>query len=120
MRKVQIINTTTALEEPLEAVYCDSFFCRLKGLMFRSRLPKGQGVLLVEEKEDRLNTSIHMFFVFMDLAIIWIDSAGQVVDTILARSWHPLYVPSSPARYVLEVHPLRLADFRVGDHLEMP
>jgi len=59
-----------------------------------------------------------MLAVFMDLAIVWINTDGDVVDSRLARRWRPIYVPQKPARYVLEMAPDRLADFKVGDKVK--
>jgi uncharacterized membrane protein (UPF0127 family) len=86
--------------------------------MFRSSLPLEMGLLLVESRDSRLDTSIHMLFVFMDLAVVWINSEKVVVDTVLARSWRPAYVPRHPAKYILEIHPSRLGEFSIGDHIE--
>jgi uncharacterized membrane protein (UPF0127 family) len=86
--------------------------------MFRSSLPLEMGLLLVESRDSRLDTSIHMLFVFMDLAVVWINSEKVVVDTVLARSWRPAYAPSHPAKYILEIHPSRLGEFSIGDHIE--
>lgn len=102
---------------PLEAVYCASFFCRLKGLMFQKNLPAQEGLLLVYGADSRLDASIHMMFVRFDLGVIWINSAGEVVDTILAKQWKPAYFPQKPARYVLEILPERLGEFQVGDRI---
>lgn len=86
--------------------------------MFRSSLAQGEGLLLVESQDSRLDTSIHMLFVFMDLAVIWINSESIVVDSILAHAWHPFYAPHQPARYILEIHPHRLGEFKIGDQVE--
>ena len=118
MKTIQLENTNQPLPAPLQAVYCDSFLCRLRGLMFRSHLPQNEGLLLVEANDSRINTSIHMLFVFMDLAVIWINSEHTVVDTILAHAWHPGYAPRRPARYILEIHPSRMNEFKIGDQVE--
>jgi uncharacterized membrane protein (UPF0127 family) len=118
MKTIQLENTNQPLPAPLQAVYCDSFLCRLHGLMFRSHLAQNEGLLLVEAGDSRLNTSIHMLFVFMDLAVIWINSEFTVVDTILARAWHLAYAPRLPARYILEIHPSRMNEFKIGDQVE--
>jgi uncharacterized membrane protein (UPF0127 family) len=86
--------------------------------MFRASLPSDQGLLLVEARDSRLDSAIHMLFVFMDLAIIWINSKQVVVDTVLARAWRPAYTPRQPAKYILEIHPSRLNQFRIGDRIE--
>lgn len=118
MRTIQIENNNRPLSSPIHAIYCDSFLCRLRGLMFRSNLAQGEGLLLVEGRDSRLETSIHMFFVFMDLAVIWINSTYSVADIVLARAWHPAYAPRLPARYILEIHPSRLDEFKIGDQVK--
>ena len=118
MRTIQLENTTRTLPSPIYAIYCDSFLCRLRGLMFRSSLAQDEGLLLVEARESRLDTAIHMLFVFMDLAVIWINSEKVVVDTVLACSWRPAYAPHQSARYILEIHPHRLDEFKIGDRIE--
>jgi uncharacterized membrane protein (UPF0127 family) len=117
-RSVSIIHTSRPLPAPLRAVYCDTFLCRLRGLMFRSRLDPHQGLLLVQARDSRPETTIHMLFLFMDLGVVWIDAAGTVVDTVLARAWHLAYIPRLPARYVLEIAPRRLGEFQIGDRIE--
>lgn len=103
------------LAEPLRIKYCDTFLTQLRGFTFRSRLPPDAGLILAGKRDSRLDSSIHMLFVFFDLAVIWIDSDMQIVDKIIARSWHPAYFSKQPARYVLEVHPERSDEFQVGD-----
>jgi len=118
MNTIKIENINQSLPSQLRAIYCDSFLCRLRGLMFRSSLAQDEGLLLVEGRDSRLDAAIHMLFVFMDLAVIWINSEKVVVDTVLARAWHPVYAPCQPARYILEILPERLGEFKIGDHVE--
>jgi uncharacterized membrane protein (UPF0127 family) len=98
--------------------YCDSFLCRLRGLMFRSHLRFDEGLLLVEKRDSRLDTSIHMFFVPFDLAVFWINSEMTVVDKVIAKSWQPAYFPKANAKYTLEIHPDRIGDYEIGDKVE--
>lgn len=102
----------------MKAPYCSSFFCRLRGLTFRRSLAEDEGLLLVQGNDSRLDAAIHMLFVWMDLAVVWINSAGEVVDVQLARRWHLVYVPQRSARYVLETVPARLDEFKVGDRIQ--
>ena len=118
MQTIRVENKDQVLPAPLRAVYCDSFLCRLRGLMFRSSLAHDEGLLLVEGRDSRIDTAIHMLFVFMDLAVIWINSEYVVVDTVLARAWYPAYVPRQAAKYILEIHPARLNEFKIGDPVE--
>jgi LysM repeat protein len=93
-------NLTHPIEQPARVGYCDSFLCKLRGLMFRSRLSPDEGLLLVEKKDSRLDTSIHMLFVPFDLAVIWINSDMQVVDKVTAKSWHlPISQKQTPVTH---------------------
>lgn len=103
---------------PLRIKYCNTFFSQLRGFTFRSRIAPDEGLLLVGKRDSRLDSSIHMLFVPFGLSVIWINSAMQVVDKVLAKSWWPAYFSKQPARYVLEIHPQRWGDFEIGDGVE--
>jgi uncharacterized membrane protein (UPF0127 family) len=111
-------NSNKQIKLPPRIKFCDSFACRLRGLMFRSRLDKDEGLLLVIDRDSRIDSSIHMLFVPFDLAVFWINSRMVVVDKKLARSWRPAYFPAKAARYILEIHPDRMDDFEVGHKVE--
>lgn len=113
--EVWILNRSRADHPPICARACDTFFCKLRGLTFRKKLPPGEGLLLIEEKDSRINASIHMLFMWMDLAVVWIDSSNHVVDVRFARRWRPAYFPAKPARYILEMPAEHLNDFSTGD-----
>jgi uncharacterized membrane protein (UPF0127 family) len=117
LRHVLVHNLSRPTAKPVLARYCATFFCRLRGLTFRHSLPATEGLLLVQKRDSRLDAAIHMLGVFMDLGIAWINSNEEVVDIRLARAWRPMYTPIAPARYVLEISPLRLADFQIGDKI---
>lgn len=117
MRQVIIHNQTHPLSQTLQVGYCDTFFSRLRGLTFHRKLLYNEGLLLVENQESIANAAIHMLGVNFDLSIFWINTAFCVVDTCLAKSWRPFYMPNQPARYILEIHPDRLADFSIGDYV---
>jgi len=116
---VFVNNLTKPLESPARVGYCDSFRDKLRGLMFRSSLARDDGLLLVEKRDSRLDTSIHMFFVPFDLAVFWINSEMTVVDKVIARSWRPAYFPKTDAKYTLEIHPDRFGDYEIGDKVEV-
>jgi uncharacterized membrane protein (UPF0127 family) len=97
--------------------HCDSFLCQLRGLTFRRSLTPDEGLLLVGRRENRVDTAIHMFFVFFPIAVLWLDSDGVVVDQRLARPFRPIYVPQAPARDVLEGPPALLERVGTGDRL---
>lgn len=115
---ITVVNLNKPIEKPAVVGYGDTFLLKLRGLMFRSRLDLDDGLLLVEKRDSRLDTSIHMFFVPFDLAVFWINSDMTVVDKVIAKSWKPAYFPKADAMYTLEVHPSRWADYEIGDRVE--
>jgi uncharacterized protein len=115
MKYIQISNQSNPKARPILAKYCQSFFCQLRGLMFTKSLPDRYGLLLVQSGDSRLNSSIHMMFMWMDLAIIWINKEFKVVDTTLAKRWKMAYLPKQPAKYVLETDVSCLGEFNIGD-----
>ncbi|MEN8172765.1 MAG: DUF192 domain-containing protein [Chloroflexota bacterium] len=118
MRVLNIKNISRSLPQPIQARYCDSFLCRLKGLTFRRSLDPQEGLLLVQPRENRLDAAIHMLFVPIDLTVVWVNEARVIVDLKLARRWRPFYIPAQPAKYILEVADSWLPSFQVGDQLD--
>jgi uncharacterized membrane protein (UPF0127 family) len=101
-----------------QARWCDTFSSKLRGFTFKRRLAPGEGLVLVEQADSRVSTSIHMFFVFFDLGVIWANASGRVVDTRVARSWRPAYVPKAAARYVIETNPEVIQNVQVGEEIK--
>ena len=85
--------------------------------MFRKNLPPNWGLLLVQERDSRLDAAIHMMGMKFDLAVVWINSSGVVVDVRPAYRWRSVIVPQAPARYVLEMGIEHLSEFRIGDEI---
>lgn len=117
MKEYLIHNLSRPGARPFRAQYCASFLCQLRGLTFRSHLPADWGLLLVQPGDSRLTSAIHMMFMRMDLAVAWINSAGEVVDVRLARAWRPAYIPRRPARYTLEMATSHIDDYHIGDQV---
>lgn len=103
----------------LKVVFCASFICRLKGLMFTSSISTEAGLLLVEQTESKINAAIHMFFMHYDIAVVWLDKDFRVVDVKIARKWQPYYAPAAPARFTLETNVLNFPYYQIGDHLQV-
>jgi uncharacterized membrane protein (UPF0127 family) len=115
---ISIENKTRGIDGPLRVKYCDTFLAQLRGFTLHPTLSQEEGLVLVGTRDSRLESSIHMFFVSFDLAVIWVNSNLQVVDKVLAKSWRPAYFSKQPAKYVLEVHPKRWDEFQIGDTLQ--
>ncbi len=97
--------------------WCSSFLCRLKGLMFRSSLDPGEGLLLVEAHASRMGPGIHMLFMAFPIATVWLDPELIVVDMVVAKPWRPAYFPRRSAQYTLEAAPDLVKRVAVGDRL---
>jgi uncharacterized membrane protein (UPF0127 family) len=111
-------NVTTGETVAGRVVRCDTFWKRGRGLMFRRSLPESEVYLFVERRESVAQTSIHMFFVFFPIAVVWLDRERRVVDRVLALPFRPYYAPQSPAQYFVEGHPSLLDRVRIGDQLD--
>jgi uncharacterized membrane protein (UPF0127 family) len=99
------------------ARWCDTFMAKLRGFTWRRRLRPAEGLVLVERGDSRVTSAIHMLFVFFDLGVLWVNEAGEVVDSAVARPWRLSYAPKAPARYVVESDPAIVGQVGVGDHL---
>jgi uncharacterized membrane protein (UPF0127 family) len=117
-KQIIIENKSREIKSPPRIKYCDTFLTQLRGFTLRTRLSRDEGLLLVGTRDSRLDSSIHMLFVFFDLTVIWISSDMRVVDKVLAKSWRPAYFAKQPARYVLEIHPDRWGEFEIGDTVQ--
>jgi uncharacterized membrane protein (UPF0127 family) len=101
-----------------QARWCDSFASKLRGFTWRRALAADDGLVLVQGGDSRVNSAIHMLFVFFDLGVIWVNEGGEVVDTALARPWRLHYAPRAPARYVVEAHPDVISQVQIGDRIQ--
>jgi uncharacterized membrane protein (UPF0127 family) len=88
-------------KEISEVSIADSYFKRLKGLMFKSNIKKGLVFKIIKSKY-RINSSIHMFFMLKSLDILFIDEEDKVYEIIKLRPWQT-YTPKKPAKYIFEL-----------------
>ena len=119
-RRAMITNVTTGEAIAQRIEWCDTFWKRGRGLMFRARgaVADGRVYLFVERRESVAQTVIHMFFVFFPIAVVWLDAGKQVVDKALAHPFRPYYAPRRPAQYYVEGDPSLLGRVSIGDRLE--
>jgi uncharacterized membrane protein (UPF0127 family) len=118
MAQSTIVNRRTGKPIATHVVWRRNPITRALGLMFRRHIDEAEAHVFVESQEGRVNTTIHMFFVFFPIGVIWVDTEKRVVDTVLAKPFRPLYVPARPARYYVEGHPSILDQLQVGDQLD--
>jgi uncharacterized membrane protein (UPF0127 family) len=113
-----LVNRTTTERLARRVRLCDTFGRRLRGLMFRRTLDPDEAYVFVYSREGVTETTIHMFFVFYPIAVLWLDARRRVVDQVLARPFRPYYAPHQAAQYVIEGPPALLEWVQVGDELE--
>ncbi|WP_461867002.1 DUF192 domain-containing protein [Thermococcus sp.] len=111
-----LINETKKRVWHGEVRLADTFFKRAVGLMFKPSIDYALVFLL--PAETRMNASIHMFFMFKSIDVIFLDSSRKVVDFKLAKPWR-VYAPSEAARYIIEgpVGIIRALNAEVGDEI---
>ncbi len=117
MQIIQLQNQSRPLTQPISASYCDTFWSRFRGLMFQSKLEPTQALLLVDKKDNRLDSAIHMLFMNFDITAVWINSQKKVVDVKLARKGQLILIPLQPACFVLEAHSSQFSNFQIGDSI---
>jgi uncharacterized membrane protein (UPF0127 family) len=77
-------------------------FSQIKGLMFSPPLKQQEGIILVSNKEDL--GSIHMFFVFFPIDVLWLDKRAKVIhkaERVLPFTY--CVVPPKKAQYIVEL-----------------
>lgn len=80
-------------------------------------LDEDEGLLFVRGGESIAGSTIHMFFMFIEIGVVWLDKSGRVVDKTLARPWRPAYAPKQKAQYYLEAPVSILERVAIGDVL---
>jgi len=79
----------------------DSFFKRLRGLMFRPRA--GKPVIFIFPKESISSASIHSFFVFFEFDAVYLDKEKRVVQVFeRVKPFTFFLAPEKPAKYLVE------------------
>lgn len=82
----------------VKARIADNFLSRAAGLMFRRRLPPGEGLLITRCR------SIHTFFMRFPIDAIFLDADGNPVKTVRNISpWRLFIYGGHSATQVLEV-----------------
>ena len=118
MRQVRVIRQASTGEVVLARTrWCQSSWCRGRGLMFRRHLAEDEGLLFVYRRASVGGAAIQMIFVFFPIAAVWLDEEVREISATLARPWRPFYAPAAPAHYLIEARPALLDRVAVGDQL---
>jgi uncharacterized membrane protein (UPF0127 family) len=112
-----LVNCTSGNTLALDVLHCDTFWKRLRGLMFRRPLRRQEAYLFSYRRQSVSETTIHMLFVFFPISVLWLDADRRVVDVTLAKPFRPFYAPKRPAQYFVEGAPVLLEQVHIGDQL---
>ena len=100
------------LSRPLAARVLRWPWQRARGYLLRPAPAEHEGLLFLYHVPRKRR--IHMLGVRFPLGVVWIGPDQKVVGTVLAQPGK-IYASPSPVEAFLEIHPHRLAGFRVGD-----
>ncbi len=100
-----------------DALLCDSFWRRLRGLLACPPEDLGRGALFICHAEGRLVASVHTLGLRRCIGLVWLDARRVVVDLRVAPPWQLPFSPSAPAMYCLEGEPAITERLRPGDQL---
>ena len=79
---------------------------------------KPMNLLFILKKESRLNSSIHMMFVFFPIDVFWLDKNMKVIDSKLnVKSFTLGHSPKAAAKYILETPVGELKELKLKDKL---
>ncbi|MEK6812923.1 MAG: DUF192 domain-containing protein [Nanoarchaeota archaeon] len=88
-------------------------FSAFWGLRFRTNIPHHTAWIFDLKRSTRIGAGIDMFFVFMEIGVLWLDADKKVIDAALAKPFQ-MYWPKEKARYVVELHPEHLSSYQQG------
>jgi len=97
-----IINSTKKTTISRDYILCRSVSSKALGLMFSSESKVKRHALIFEfNKQDYW--SLHMFFVFYPIDVLFLDDKKKVVD--MKKEFKPFttYTPSKMSKYVIEL-----------------
>ncbi|MGC8816761.1 MAG: DUF192 domain-containing protein [Candidatus Hadarchaeum sp.] len=74
----RLVDRTTRATIARRVMLANSFFSRLRGLMFRKSLLPGEALFFIFARPGR--NSVHMFFVRFPIDLIYLDAGFRVVE----------------------------------------
>ena len=96
-----------------------SLFSQFKGLMFERKKSFDYALVFVLPRESRIAASIHTFFVFFPIDVVFLDGKKKVAEIVHAlQPFTPLYAPKEKTAYFIELPEGKSAGIKKGDILE--
>ncbi|MBW2965768.1 DUF192 domain-containing protein [Candidatus Woesearchaeota archaeon] len=89
---------------------CKDMWSKARGLMFSRK----KNLVFIFDKEKRI--SLHMFFVFFPIDVLFLDKDKRIVE--IKRNFRPFsfYTSKNKARYVVEL--VEENNYKIGDKVK--
>ena len=101
--------------------YAASFLSRARGLMLASKkkVKNGICIALPAKTDTRFKASVTMLFCFHPMEIMFVNSAGQIVEKTILRPWKINYTPAKACKYIIEAEVGAFAELEMGHHVKI-
>lgn len=110
-----IFNETRGVRIAASADVCTRVWGKARGLMFSRRMQRPLVMVFTRSRK----VSLHMWFVFFPIDVVFLDTGGTVVD--MKEHFRPfsMYRSRQESRYCLElpVGTIRASDTHIGDKI---
>jgi len=113
-----LINSTSGKKIIEKIKTANTSFSRFKGLMFEKKENFNYGLVFELDKEGRINSSVHMLFVFFPIDIVYLNPEKIVVDKATLNPWKLNYTPKKPAKYFVELPKGTANKIKLGEILK--
>ncbi len=113
-----LINKTKEEKITDKVIVASDFFAKFRGLMFEKRRNFKYALIMDMGFESRLFASVHSFFVFFPITVLFLDKNKKVVDKVLLKPFSLAYIPKKKARYVVELPKEKFNAAETGDTLK--
>ncbi len=115
---MRLVNKSNKIILANKVRICKTFFSRFMGLMFSNGLKDNEALVIVSNKESISMSSIHTFFVFFSIDVVWLNNDFEVVDLRSNLLPFRLFIsPKVKARYIVELNKGKSISIKLGDRL---
>ena len=111
-----IYNKTTKQYINMIIKFADTYFKRLKGLMFKKNID--YGLVFIIKAKSRFNSGIHTSFMKFNIDVYFLDENLKIFDIQTLKPWEK-YTPSKKADYIIEFEENKMKNkLKKGDEIE--
>lgn len=99
----------------VSVILANNFFIRLKGMMFKRKKKEKEvlPILFEFKRNNRFISSLHCFFCFFEISLIFLDSENKVFEIGEIKPWR-VYIPKKAPKYLIEIPKSKIKDFKIN------